>query len=140
MKHLPLDIYDYMPPAMQRYIAHNGFHFNKKAFECAVKDMQRKNTSSGKLEPIEPWTKEQIHEMLTRNGIKLENNIMYDAAYVANMAKADYYKSSITDEQHLALYIKDTIDDIDGSDELPFRYWLQKCVALGMPVEFEDLL
>lgn len=140
MKHLPLDIYDDMPQAMQRYIAQYGWHFNKKAFECAVKMMRKKNAATGKLEPVEPWSKEQVEDMLQRNGVKLDNCIMYDAAYQANWCKADLFKSSVPDEQHVALFLKDTLDDVDGCDELPFRYWLQKCVAMGMPVDFEDLM
>lgn len=140
MKHLPLDIYDDMPSSMKRYISQYGFHFTKKAFECAVKQMKRKNPATGKEEPIEPWSKEQVEEMLVKYGVTLENAVMYDAAYQANWCKADLYKSSVPDDAHVALFVKDTLDDIDGSDELPFRYWLQKCVAMGMPVDFEDLL
>lgn len=140
MKHLPLDIYDDMPPMMQKYLSHYGWHFNKKAFEIAVKMMRRKNPTSGKLEPIEPWTKEQVEEMLTKYGITLENSIMYDAAYVANMCKADYYKSSVPDEAHVALYVKDVLDDVDGRDDLPFRFWTYKNVSMGLGVEFADLL
>lgn len=140
MRHQSLDIYDDMPEAMQRYISNFGWHFNKKACSYAIGQMKRKNPVGGKMEAIEPWTKEQVEALLVRNGVTLDNCVMYDATYVANMAKADYYKSSITDEPHLALYIKDVLDDADGSDELPFRYWLQKCVAMGEPVEFEDFM
>lgn len=139
MRH-PLDIYDDMPEAMKRYISHFGWHFNKKAFDCAVKQMKRKNPASGKMEAIEPWTKEQVDDMLMRYGINLENNTMYDAAYQANWIKADTYKSSVPDEAHVALGVKDALDDVDGCDELPFRYWVQKCVAMGEPVDFEDLM
>lgn len=140
MKHTALDVYDDMPYAMYKYISQNGFHFNKKACSYAVSRMKRKNPNSNKLEPIEPWHKEQVEDLLSRNGVTLTDSIMYDHVYVANMCKADYYKSSIPDEAHIALYVKDTLEDVDGSDELPFRYWLQRCVALGEPVEFEDLL
>lgn len=140
MKHQPLDIYDDMPRAMRVYLSNYGWHFNKKAFDCAIKQMKRKNPTTDKLEPIEPWTKEQVEDLLTENGVKLENSVLYDAAYQANRCKADLYKSSVPDEAHVALFVKDTLDDADGSDELPFRYWLQKCVALGAPVEWEDLI
>ncbi len=140
MKHTPLDIYDDMPTAMHKYISQNGFHFNKKACDYAVSRMKKKSSASNKLEPIEPWNKEQVEDMLTRNGVQIDNCVMYDHVYVANMAKADYYKSSMPDEAHVAVFIKDTLDDADGSDELPFRYWLQRCVAMGEPVEFADLL
>jgi len=140
MKHLPLDLYDDMPPAMRAYISSYGFHFNKKACDVAVKAMKKKNPSSGKVESIEPWTKEQVETLLTKYGVQLENNIMYDATYQANWCKADLYKSSVPEEVHVALFVKDTLDDIDGSDELPFRYWLQKCIAKGEPIDWEDLL
>lgn len=140
MKHTALDIYDDMPEAMRRYISQNGWHFNKKACDYAVSRMRRKNPSSGQIEPLDVWSKEQVEELLTRYGVALNNDIMYDKVFVAHMCRADYYKSSIADEAHIALYVKDVLDDVDGSDELPFRYWLQRCVALGEPVEFEDLL
>lgn len=140
MKQIPLDIYEDMPRAMKAYINHFGWHFNKKAFECAVSQMKRKNPTTGKLEPIEPWTKEQVEDVLVKHGVKLENCILYDAAYVANMVKADYYKSSVPDEAHLALFVKDYIDDPDGVDDLPFRFWVRKGEAMGMPVDFEDLM
>lgn len=140
MKHTALDVYDDMPYAMYKYISQNGFHFNKKACSYAVSRMKRKNPNSNKLEPIEAWTKEQVEDLLLRNGVTLTDSIMYDHVYVANMAKADYYKSSLPDEAHMALFVKDTLEDVDGSDELPFRYWLQRCIAMGEPVEFEDLL
>ena len=128
-----------MPHAMKVYLSQYGFHFNKKAFDCAVKQMKKAN-SSGKLEAIDPWTKDEVCELLEKNNVKLDNDILYDAAYQANWCKADLFKSSVPDEAHVALFVKDTLDDADGSDELPFRYWLQKCVALGKPIDFEDLL
>lgn len=140
MKHLPLDIYDDMPRAMKVYLNSYGFHFNKKAYELAVRQMKRKSAATDKEEPVEPYTKDQIEDLLVKNNIKLEGGEMYDAAYVATMCKADYLKSSVPDEMHLAMYVKDTLDDIDGSDELPFRFWLQKCVAMGKPIEWESLL
>ena len=128
-----------MPHAMKVYLSQYGFHFNKKAFDYAVKQMKKAN-SSGKLEAIDPWTKDEVCELLEKNNVKLDNDILYDAAYQANWCKAYLFKSSVPDEAHVALFVKDTLDDVDGSDELPFRYWLQKCVALGKPIDFEDLL
>lgn len=140
MKHTALDIYDDMPEAMRRYISQNGWHFNKKACDYATSRMKYKNPSTNKIEPIIAWSKEQVENLLTNNSVKLENPIMYDHVYVTNMAKADHYMSSLIDDRCVALFVKETLEDVDGSDELPFRYWLQKCVALGEPVEFEDLL
>lgn len=140
MKHIPLDIYEEMPRGMRAYLNNYGWHFSKRAFEYAVKGMRKKSAVSGKVEPIEAWTKEQVEDMLVKNNVKLENNIMYDATYQANWCKADLFKSSVVDEAHVALFVKDTLDDVDGSDELPFRYWLQKRIATDEPVDWEELL
>lgn len=135
-----LDTYDILPEEMRAYLSQYGFHFSKKAFEMAVKIMKRKNPSTGQMERITPVTKEKVEEILTAHNIKLENDILYDAAYVYNMNKTDCWGSSIEDDLHLARSVKDVLDDPDGSDELPFRFWLQKMVALGKPVDWEEMI
>lgn len=139
MAKLPLDIYDDMPPLMKRYISNNGWHFNKKAYEYAAKLMKKRNAVTGKLETVEAFTKDQIDELLTKNEVKLDNAVMYDYVYVAQIAKADLYKS-IPDEQHLALYVKDVIDDVDTSPETTFRCWTAKMVGNGDPIDWEEIL
>lgn len=125
---------------MKVYLSNFGWHFNKKAAEMAVKQMKKKDPANGMEKDLEPWSKEKVEELLNSYGVKLKNDVLYDKVYVCNMGRADYLKSSIPDESHLALYVRDTLDDVDGSDELPFRFWLQKCVAMGEGVDFEDLL
>lgn len=134
MQKLSLDIYDDMPKGMKRYLQNYGFHFNKKAFDLAVEGMKDKD---GK---VTPYSKEQVENLLTTYGIKVEGGEMYDKAYVACMGKAVYLGSSIPDDAHLAKYIKDVLDDVDGSDELPFRFWLQKCVAKGKPIDWDEMM
>lgn len=135
-----LDTYDVLPDGMRAYIRHYGFNFSKKAFEEAMHAMKRKNPSSGRMEHITPVPKEKVAEILAAYGITLEHDTLYNAAYVYNMGMADYYGSSVPDENHLAMYVRDVLDDPDGSEELPFRFWLQKRVALGQPVEWADLI
>ena len=60
--------------------------------------------------------------------------------FVANMCKADYYGSSITDEKHFALYIKDTIDDEDAGDGTTMRRWYATMVANGVMVDWEEFI
>ena len=56
------------------------------------------------------------------------------------MSKADYYGSSITDDKHVALYIKDTIDDEDAADGTTMRRWYATMVANGVMVDWDDSL
>lgn len=135
-----LDTYDTLPEKMRVYISNYGFNFNKKAFNEAVGMMKRMNQATRKMEKIVPVPKEKVSEILAMHGVVLEHDTLYNAAYVYNMGMADYYGSSIVDEAHLAKYVKDVLDDPDGSEELPFRFWLQKLVAIGKPVDWEDLV
>ena len=137
---LPLDIYDDMPKDMRRYLQNNGWHFSKKACAWAVSLMKKENPTTKKKEAIEPYTKEQVDEMLKKYNITLENNVGYDYVFVANMGKADYLKSSIADEQHLALYVKDVIDDVDAGDGVTMRRWFATMVANGEIVEWDEFL
>lgn len=89
---------------------------------------------------LEPVSKEYIDKVLQQNNIRLENNVGYDYVFVGNMCKADYYGSSITDEKHFALYIKDTIDDEDAGDGTTMRRWYATMVANGMMVDWEDVI
>ena len=123
-----LDMYDDMP----KY--NYGWHFNKALCSYAVSLMRK----GGKA--LEPVSKEYIDKVLATNNVKLQNNIGYDYIFVGNMCKADYYGSSISDEKHFALYIKDTIDDEDAGDGTTMRRWYATMVANGMMVDWEDVL
>ena len=115
-----LDAYDRFPSGMKEYISQYGWHFSKKMCEWAVSKMKTKDESTGKQKKLDALKKDEVEELLKKYGIKLEKDAGYDCVYAANMGKADYYKSSIADESHLALFIKDYIDDTDGYDGLPF--------------------
>ena len=134
-----LDLYDTMPASMLAYITHYGFHFSKKACEYAIKKMRRLN-SEGKMVGIKPITKDEVDQKLRQHNIELEHNELYDATYLYHMLVADSLGSSLEDEKHLLLNIKDRLDDPDGSDELPFRCFIQCSIATGHPIEFADLL
>lgn len=136
-----LDIFEIdLPSGMRSYLRNYGYHFSKKANEEACKKLRKHNPATGKMEAIEPYTKEQVNELLTKNNIKLEQNEGYDYVYVANLAKATLYKSSIPDEKTLALYIKDIVDNplLPGGNI--FRRWLTDCDFRGIGIEWDDIL
>lgn len=90
--------------------------------------------------PITPIEKEDLNELLKRNGIDLKNNQLYDAVYVHSMAIADYWGRTIEDEQHLAMFIKDYIDDPDGYDGIAFHRWFADICHKGIVIDWEDYL
>lgn len=79
-----------------------------------------------KGEKKNPIGKEKVKELLTKYGVSLKNDNGYNSTYVVNMAMNDYYGSSIKNENDLALFVKDFIDDEDANvgTEKPFRYFL----------------
>ena len=129
-----LDVNDNMPKFMRKYLANYGWHFNKSLCTYAISLMRKKGKQ------MEPVSKEYIDKLLQQYDIKLENNIGHDYVFVGNMCKADYYGSSIIDEKHFALYIKDTIDDEDAGDGTTMRRWYATMVASGIMVDWEEFV
>ena len=127
----PLDIYDDRPTSMKRYLKYYGQHFNKKLCNFAVSKMKH---GKGKVE------KEKVDEILTKNNVIIENNELYDYVYVYNMGYNDFLGSSVPDEKHLAMYVKDVIDDQDGYDGIVFNRWYADTVRLGIPIEWNEML
>jgi hypothetical protein len=130
--------YDEYPTAMLDYLRHYGPHFNKKLCEFAVSNMFTEE--NGKEVQLKPYTKQQVDNLLTTYKVKVKNNKLYDATYVANMCKADYAGSSVPSEEHIAKYIKDTLDDPDGAEGLTFNRWIADMKWIGVPIPWEDFL
>ena len=131
MRRMPLNLNDDRPVSMKRYLKYYGQHFNKKLCEFAVSLMKH-----GK----QPLSKERVDQLMEQYSVKLDNNILYDYVYVANMGNNDLFGSSIIDEKHLVLYVKDVIDDEDGYDGIVFNRWYADTVATGTPIEWSDML
>lgn len=138
MKRANFTQYDEYPQAMLIYMRNYGPHFNKKLFEFAVSKMM--SMQDGKERPITPYTKEQVDNLIKAYNVRIFNNQLYDAAYVCNMGKADFYGSSIIDEKHLILYVKDVIDDIDAEDGIVFNRWYADMCYSGIAIDWEEML
>ena len=130
-----MDIYEKHPSGFDEYMSNYNWHFSKKLCEHAVRHMTDR---TGKK--IQPYTKEQTEALLKQHNVQLENNEAYDATYVINMAKADYMGSSIADEMHLALYVKDFLDDKDGNKTKALDHYYADCIAAGKPVMWEEMM
>ena len=135
-----LDIYDVLPEDMINYLRHNGRHFNKKLCDFAVSKMKTTHPSTGEVVKLVIINKESLDNLLKTYKIKLENNELYDYVYVANMCKADFFGSSVPDDQHLCKYVKDVIDDIDGYDGIVFNRWYADMCRKGVPISWADML
>lgn len=130
--------YDIKPEAMINYLRYNGPHFNRLLCEFAVKKMSKKVGST--LVRITPFSKEEVEKVLRDNGVVLENNQLYDFVYVANMCKADFLGSSISDNAHMAKYIKDVIDDDDAYDGIVFNRWYADMCKKGVAIPWDEVV
>lgn len=135
MKREPLDIYDKLPEDMINYLQHNGRHFNHKLCKLAVGYMQHTSSTGD-----HPLTKSDVDQLLKTYNITIENNILYDYVYVANMCKNDFLGSSIVDDCHMAMYIKDVIDDEDGYDGIVFNRWYADMCRKGIPIDWGEVI
>lgn len=131
--------YEIMPEDLAIYLSHNGPHFNKKAFTFAVEQMYKKD-SDGEEEPITPITKKEVDAIIATYGIKIKNNILYDATYLANMAKADYLGDSLPSEEYMIKWVKNTLDDPDGLEGLVFNRWIADMKWLGIPIPWDEFI
>ena len=130
--------YDEYPQAMLTYLRNYGPHFNRKLFEFAVSKMTK--VENGVEKKINPMTKENVESVLKTHNITVNNGQLYDCVYVANMCKADFLGSSVMDERHLAVYVKDVIDDVDAPDGLVFNRWYADMCYCGIAIDWEEML
>lgn len=138
MYHTRTGSYDEIPSGMKRYINNYGCHFNKKLCKEAASRMYTK--VNGNKEYITPYTKEQVDNMLLSYGITVERGKLYDCVYVANMCQADFLGKSIPNEQYLAMYIKDVIDDPDATEGYIFNRFYADTMFMNNPIDWDDML
>lgn len=118
--------YDIRPKEFTNYLRYNGSHFNKKLceFACSLLDKQEYN-------------KERIDELLKTHGVQLKNSKLYDHVYLANWCKSVLYGSSISDEKHFVLYLKDIFEK---ESNLIFNRWYADMCKLGIPIDWEEMI
>ena len=131
-----MDYYDVLPAGMSEYLSSHGHHFSKPMLEWAVSLMKDRKGNKGTV-----MEKKNLDELFKAYNVTLERNEgYYDASYVWSMAKSDYLGSSISDEAHLVLFVKDYMDDIDGNETRAFDEFYANCVAKGVDIPWLDLI
>ena len=93
-----------------------------------------KTSPNGSRTYIKSINKDEVDELLKKQGV-LVTKEGYDYVFAANMGLADYMGSSIDDEKHLALFVKDYVDDPDGYEGLPFTRFFADCIGSGTPID-----
>lgn len=118
--------YDIKPEAFINYLRYYGEHFNNKLCEFACKKLSKNE-----------YTKEKLDTLLQTNKIEIPNAKLCDAVYVANWCRSILFGSSIVDERHLLLFLKDIFEKEDG---LVFNRWYADMAKQGIPIEWEEMI
>lgn len=134
-----LTAYEVMPEALSVYLSHNGPHFNKKCCDFAVEQMY-KTDDKGNEVSFKSLSKGEVEQVLHTYSIKVRYAQLEDITYVANMCKADYLGGSVPTSQHMALYIKETLDDPDGCEGLVFNRWIADMKWLGIAIPWDEFI
>lgn len=96
-----------------------GMHFTPMLSEWASKRMENRDGTS------HYWTREEVMGAMQKMGLKLPEDVRpCDAHYVANMAYADFYGSSLKTEADCLQYAHDYLSDPDGYEGLAFNRWV----------------
>lgn len=137
-----MDLHEFalMPVGQQVYVIANGYHFDKKLYEYAASMMRKMNKQTQKEEKVPVFTKEEVDVILKKFGVEVENKGNYDYVYAAQMCRADYLGGSVPDEQRLAMYVRETCDDVDAPDGLIFRTWVMKMSTMGESIDWYQFL
>ena len=124
-----------IPEEQRAYFMNYGKHFNEKMCRFAVSMMRdRKGNKVGMMK------KDDLEKKLKENNIEIENDVMHDAVYAMSMVLADFMGSSIEDEKHALLYVKDLLDDTDAADGQVFNRFFADCVNAGIPIEWSEMI
>lgn len=132
----PLDMFDEFDTSEKKYFRMYGRHFNKKMYEFAVSRME-KSSNRTKMQPI---SREDFDSRLKKAGITLKYDVMCDGMFVMSMAMSDFYGTSLLNDQQLAQYVKDYVDDVDQADGFIFNRFYADCVLKGTPIDWEEML
>ena len=138
-KKVSFDFWEDMPRDMKKYLKNYGYHFNHKLYKFAVENMYKVGRN-GVKEKIEPIEKDKIDELAKKYNITIENNVMYDAAYVYSMVQADFWGKSIPNEQYAIMYVKDVLGDEDKPDGYVFNRWYADMCKKGIPINWSEML
>lgn len=134
MSHKSMGSFDELPEGMKYYLNNYGYHFNKKLCNWAVSRMYRDDKD------LKPYTKEQVDRLLESFGIKPNRVKLYDAVYVCNMGLFDFFGRSVPNEEHLAMFVKDVLDDPDADEGYVFNRFIADCYFMDNPIEWEDVI
>lgn len=124
----------YNNPDYDKYVEVHGKHFSRKLSEHVCSKMENRNGIE------HTWTPEQVENAIMKMGKHLDAAHKYDAHYLANMAYADYYGSSLTSEPDCIQFAIDFIADPDGYAEKAFTHYISDAMTKCISIDWADFI
>lgn len=113
--------------------------FSKNLAEWAIDRMEVKDSATKEMKPIVTRGLDDVKEVLETNKVDVQDEFVYTAWYLFNMAVADYPKTCKTDAQR-ATFVEETLYDPDGMPENVLDCFVTKMCNAGVPIRWEDML
>lgn len=121
------------------YVEKNGHHFNEHTLKFAVNNMYYLDKEGNEVK-IPEATEEELLKLMEMYKVDIKRYHLYDCLYVLSMGRADFLNSSVPDERHLILYVKDLIDDPDGYEGLVFNRWCADLEGMNVEIDWHEMI
>jgi hypothetical protein len=129
----------YMSEGEAMYMDKNFGLFSKRLAQWAIDNMEVEDPATHTMKPLKAKTLEEVQEILKANKVDIQEEFIYTAWYLFNMALADYPKTCKTDEQR-ASFVDETICDPDGMPENVLSCFVAKMCNAQIPIHWEKYL
>ena len=121
------------------YMDKNFGLFSKRLAQWAIGNMEVEDPTTKTMKPLKAKSLEEVQEILKANKVEVQDEFIYTAWYLFNMALADYPKTCKTDEQR-ASFVDETICDPDGMPENVLACFVAKMCNAQIPIHWEKYL
>lgn len=115
------------------YVHKHGYHFTPELADHVTKMMTNDDGST------HHWTTAEVQAAMATRGWK--DNVLHftwgDAAYLANMAYADFYPDVLESEGDCLRYAYKMANDADGYEGMAFARWQSDVVAKEVVIDWE---
>lgn len=114
------------------YVHKHGYHFTPELSDHVTKMMTNNDGTKHR------WVTSEVQAAMVHNGWNKNslNMTWGDAAYLANMAYADFYPDVIESETDCLRYAYQIANDDDGYEGMAFARWLSDVVAKEIEIDW----
>ena len=129
----------YISEGRAMYEDENHGLFSKRLAEWAINNMETKDPQTKEMKSIKARSIEDMQSVLKQYGVDIQDEFIYTAWYLFNMAIADYPKTCKTDELR-ATFVEETLCDPDGMLENVLDCFATKMSNANIPIYWEKYL